>query len=453
VEVRDGQKILDLTESSVGLRSVEFDDWTLRVNGQPVYARGANWVPADILPGRVRETDYQALLSLARQANMNMLRVWGGGLREKRAFYDLCDRMGILIWQEFPFACSFLTRFPRSESYLRLVKAEATSIVQGLRNHASLALWCGGNEFDPKRNEPLVSTLRQVIEEEDPARPLLPASPANGDSHNWRVWHNFQPPSVYREDLTLFASEFGLQAPPSAEALARFVPERDLWPPGISWTYHGADLKKLQRYARPFLRDSGPSLESFVCASQRAQARGLQIGIEHYRRRKAQGCGGVLLWQLNEPWPAISWAIVDHARESKRAFETVKRVLSPVLISVEVPPRRYRPGDKVQASVWVVNDLASALPDAQVEINLRDGSGAAVSLLAQTVSVAAHSAEVVGWIDGTLGSEGGWSLECRLARHGEVLSWNEYDLTVHDDIPPSLRQRMWHWLTRMVMPA
>ncbi|MFN2167029.1 MAG: glycoside hydrolase family 2 protein, partial [Anaerolineae bacterium] len=453
VEVRDGRQVLDTTGQAVGLRQVELDGWTLRINDRPVYARGANWVPADILPGRVSEADYHDLLSLARQANMNMLRVWGGGLREKQAFYDLCDRLGILVWQEFPFACAFLTRFPRSEPYLRLVEAEAGSIVRTLRNHASLALWCGGNEFDPGRNEPLVSALRRVVEEEDPTRPFLPASPANGDSHNWRVWHNFEPPSAYRRDSTSFASEFGLQATPSTEALKRFVPGNELWPPGPSWTYHGADLNKLRRYARPFLGEGAHSLEPFVQASQRAQAQGLKIGIEHYRRRKAQGCGGVLLWQLNEPWPAISWAIVDYDREPKPAYEMVKRLLTPVLVSVDLPPQRYGPGDQVQASVWVVNDLASALPEAQVQVVLRDGSGAQVQLLAQTVAVAAHSAEVVGWIDGPLSAEGGWRLECQLAQGVEVLSRNEYDLSIHDGIRPAIRQRLWHWITGLVMPS
>ena len=224
VEVWAGDQLLDALAQTVGLRTVELDNWALRINGRHVQARGANWVPADILPGRVTADDYRALLTLAREANMNMLRVWGGGLREKRAFYDLCDQMGILAWQEFPVACAFLTRYPRSPEFLHLAETEARATIRDLRNHASVVLWCGGNEFSPRRNAPLVAALARAAAEEDPTRPFLPASPVAGDSHNWHVWHHFQPPSAYLADETAFASEFGLQAPPDVETLRRFIP-------------------------------------------------------------------------------------------------------------------------------------------------------------------------------------------------------------------------------------
>jgi beta-mannosidase len=161
VDILDGRRVLDSACQSLGLRQIEMRDWTLKVNGHRVYTRGANWVPADLLPGRVRDADYSALLTLARQANINLLRVWGGGLREKRAFYDLCDRLGILVWQEFPFACAFLARYPRSQDYLQMAEAEAGAIIRDLRHHACLALWCGGNEFSPRRNAPLIDVLCQ----------------------------------------------------------------------------------------------------------------------------------------------------------------------------------------------------------------------------------------------------------------------------------------------------
>ncbi|NIV37488.1 MAG: glycoside hydrolase family 2 protein, partial [Anaerolineae bacterium] len=280
------------------------------------------------------------LLSLARQANMNMVRVWGGGLREKRAFYEACDRMGILVWQEFPLACAFLGRFPRSAEYLRLVERESEAIVRDLRAHPSLVLWCGGNEFSPERNKPVVDALRRSAGRLDPDRPFLAASPADGDSHFWKVWHGFHPPSAYRHDDSLFASEFGLQALPERETLERCIPAGELWPPGPSWDYHGAELDKLRRYAQPFVQGSEPDLDDLIEASQRAQAQALQIGIEHYRRAKARGGGGVLVWQLNEPWPAISWAMIDHYRKPKTAYAVVRRLMNPVLVSLEYPLRR-----------------------------------------------------------------------------------------------------------------
>jgi len=453
VEVWDGDQLLDSMAQMVGLRQVEWRDWTLRVNGRRVYARGANWVPADFLPGRVTDDDYRALLTLARQANMNLLRVWGGGLREKRAFYDHCDRLGILVWQEFPFACAFLTRYPRSPEYLRLVEAEARAIVRDLRQHPSVALWCGGNEFDPQRNRPLVATLQRAVAGEDPTRPFLPASPIPGDSHNWRVWHQFQPASAYRDDESFFASEFGLQAPPEAAALRRFIPPEEVWPPGAAWAYHGAGLEKLWRYAQPFLAEKEATLEGFIQAGQRAQAHGLQIAIEHYRRRKVEGCGGALVWQLNEPWPAISWALVDFYRQPKPAYETVRRLFTPVLVSLDYPLKRYQSGDQFCASVWLVNDRPETLPGCDLEVVLWDGSGRPADRFARRVDAAADSAGIVGSVCWTLPAEDGWRLTCTLAQAGQTLASNEYDLAAYDGLGPTFGQRLRTRITGLVMLA
>ncbi len=453
VEIWAGEQLHDSLVQTIGLRQVQLEDWTVHINGQRVYARGANWVPADILPGCVTEADYRALLSLARQANMNLLRVWGGGLREKPAFYDLCDRLGILVWQEFPLACAFLTRFPRSPEYLRLLKSEARAIVRDLRHHPSLVLWCGGNEFSPQRNALVVSALRQVLVTEDPERPFLPASPAGGDSHNWEVWHQFHPPAAYQRDPALFGSEFGLQAPPDGRMLRRFIPADELWPPGGSWAYHGAELKKLWRYARPFLTGQETDLEAFVEASQRAQAHGLQIAIEHYRRRKAEGAGGVLVWQLNEPWPAISWALVDHDRQPKPAYETARRLFDPLLICADYPLRHYRAGDPLSFDLWIVNDRHEALAGCQVEVALWDEAGHATNRSSLEVDIAADSAGRVYHQLWTLPPGDTWQLTCRLQQGSQVLTHNEYDLSLHDDIQPTAGQRFWAWLSSLVVPS
>jgi beta-mannosidase len=453
VEVSDGDHVLDSLTRTFGLRQMELDGWTLRINGRRVYARGANWVPANILPGRVDEADYTALLSLARQANMNMLRVWGGGLREKRAFYDLCDRLGILVWQEFPLSCAFLTRFPRSPDYLRLVENEARAIVRDLRDHPSLVLWCGGNEFSPQRNTPLVAALQRVVRREDPDRPFLPASPAGGDSHNWKVWHNYHPPTAYRDDRALFASEFGLQAPPDAETLERFIPPDELWPPGPSWVYHGADLQKLRRYAEPFLQGQESDLLSFIHASQRAQAHALQIAVEYHRRRKAHGGGGVLIWQLNEPWPAVSWALVDHARQPKPAYEKVRQLFTPRLVSLAYPLRRYQAGDELACDLWVINDRHEALDGCKVEVVLWDGAGVPAERFRLGVDVAADSAGQAASICWNLPPGNAWRLSCELHHEGQTLSANEYDLGFHDELQPTLGQRAWAWLSGLAVPS
>jgi beta-mannosidase len=314
-------------------------------------------------------------------------------------------------------------------------------------------LWCGGNEFSPKRNRPLAAALQQAVAANDPARPFLPASPANGDSHNWRVWHDFRPPSAYLEDTAAFASEFGLQAPPGAATLRRFIPAGDLWPPGPAWSYHGAGLPKLRRYARPLLEDPETGLEAFVDASQRAQAHGLQVAIEHYRRRKAHDCGGVLVWQLNEPWPAISWSLVDFYREPKPAYERVKRLFSPVLVSAEYEFRPFQPGERLQARLWIVNDLAEALPGCHLEATLWSQDGQATNRTSHTLDVPPNSAGIVGNLDWPLPAAGGWRLACRLSRGGQTLADNDYDLTLYDDLQPAPRQRLFIWLRDHTLPG
>jgi beta-mannosidase len=456
VEAWDGDQLQDAVSQTIGLRWIELDGWTLHVNGAPIYARGANWVPASLFPGRVTDQDYDRLLRMARKANMNLLRVWAGGLREKRAFYDTCDRLGLLVWQEFPFACAFLTRFPQSPEYLDLVRAEAQGIVRDIRHHPCLAVWCGGNELSARRNAPLIETLRQVATEDDPTRPFLPVSPGDGDHHNWRVWHNFLPPSAYQDDDAGFASEFGLQAPPSVPSLCSFLPPGELWPPGPDWTAHGADLRKLWRYARPFLpapdrSGSRPawqevSLTGFVSASQRAQLHGLRIAVEHFRRRKAAGCGGVLVWQLNEPWPAVSWAVIGFSGQPKPAYSALRRLFSPVLISLEYPLRRYAAGDRLEAQAWIINDAATAWRDCELRLVLRDEAGQTAACHSQPLHVDATSAAVVARLQWTLPPGSRWLITCLVTHEGHLLTANHYDLAQHDSIRPTLRQRLRTWL-------
>jgi beta-mannosidase len=466
----EGEPPSDVWKGSLGLRTVSLDGWTLQINGRPVFLRGANWVPADLLPGRVEAADYEALLELARQANMNALRVWGGGLRERRAFYAACDRLGILVWQEFPFACAFLTQYPRTAEYLALVRAEAGSLVRDLRNHAALVVWCGGNEFSVRRNAQLVAALRETVKEEDPTRPFLPVSPHDQDSHFWEVWRGWEPPAVYRRDPARLASEFGLQAVPEADSLRRFIPEDELWPPGPSWTAHGAELATLLRYAAPWrravvgeqgiappertappkpgagnqanaIRHKGWTLPEFIRASQRAQAEGLKIAIEHYRRRKADGAGGALVWQLNEPWPAISWSLVDYFRVPKRGYALVRRLYTPVLISLDHPVRVYQPGDRFCPNVWLINDSADAFQRCWLQVDLVDHSGSVLLAWEGESDLPPLSAQVVARFCWTIPPSRPGKVRARVGHQDRVLSENEYDLTACDGQGPGLGRR------------
>ncbi len=469
VEVRAGSSTLsDVWEDTVGLRSVALEGWTMCVNGRPVYLRGANWVPLDLLPGRLSAADYQPWLDLARRANMNALRVWGGGLREKRAFYDLCDRLGILVWQEFPFACASITRYPRGPEYLALVRAEVGAIVRDLRNHPSIGLWCGGNEFSPRRNRHLIKAMGKAVADCDATRPFLPVSPQGDDSHFWDVWHSWEPPGAYRRDRARFASEFGLQAVPNV-ASAALLPAEDLWPPGPGWSAHGADLIKLRRYAEPWPGASvvagreqhrgprtsrgppaGSALHEFVQASQRAQAEGLKIAIEHYRRRKADGAGGALVWQLNEPWPAVSWSLVDAYRTPKLAYDTVRQLFSPVLVSLDHPVRAYRPGDPFCPIVWLINDSPTEFRGCRLRVELVGNRGEVALEFEGETDLPPLSAQVAARFCWTLPRGAEWQVVASAAYRGHTLSVNRYHLADCDQIRPSLRQRLRSLLGRWI---
>jgi beta-mannosidase len=275
----------------------------------------------------------------------------------------------------------------------------------------------------------------------------VPASPTGGDHHNWDVWHGFAPVSAYRQEESQFASEFGLQAPPVAETLHRFIPEHELWPPGPSWTHHNADWSKLWRYAEPFLdgRNSPEevTLEEFVIASQRAQAHGLQSAIEHHRRRK-YACGGCLLWQFNTPWPAIEWAILDYYRRPKEAYGVVQRLYAPLLVSLEFPAIPYEAESEFCPTVWVINDRPEPLAGCRLEITLETNDGTLLERWEQMVDVLADSSEVVarfcwtlppGSRDPPLSAKGLW-VRCGLFLEDILFSFNEYDLSVYDPSQP-----------------
>ncbi len=394
--------VLDTVTATFGIRSFELArapaapataaPWTFVVNGRREFVRGANWVPLDALPARVTPAEYAARLQQARDANINFLRVWGGGLKEKRAFYDLCDELGILVWQEFPFAGATLDRFPRDHAFLRLVRDECGAIVRALRNHPSLVVWCGGNEFTTRGNRAIVETLRAVAAQEDGARPFKPASPYRDESHNWGVWHRFANLRDYRKDSTPFLSEFGLQALPNRESLEKFLPDDALAAPHALWEYHHAELQKLERYAQPAsnmwraasdtrgklaplaTRHSSRetlSVDEFIVSSQRAQAFALQIAIEHMRRRKG-AAAGVAVWQFNDCWPAISWSVIDYYGTPKRAYEELRRLYSPILASFDYALQPRRAGEIVHGALWLINDLFSSFENAQVSAYLND---------------------------------------------------------------------------------
>jgi beta-mannosidase len=340
------------------------------------------------------------LLAKAREANMNMIRIWGGGVYEHDAFYDLSDELGLLVWQDFMFACASYPEEPAE--FVSEVEAEARYQVRRLRSHPSLALWCGNNEnqwiYDTMRWENLRNrvpgalyydeVLPRATAQLDGVTPYWPGSPYGGDDHNgqtdgdvhdWHVWHGGSPrrfgekpvnantPEAvsyvrYAEDMGRFISEFGMHAAPVVETLRRVVPEEELYLHSPTLDDHNKDEPKNKGDNLMLAVTGLPSdLEEYVDYSMIAQAEGLKFGIEHFRRRKPH-CSGTLFWQLNDCWPCLSWSVLDYYGIGKAGYFYARRFYAPVLASF-----RALPAGAVE--LWVTNDTLDHVRDvAQVRL-------------------------------------------------------------------------------------
>jgi beta-mannosidase len=409
VELRAGEQVLDTYHERAGVRTIEVDQspdpdepgtrfFTFVLNGVELFAKGANWIPADSFVSQVDESRYRELLELAAAANMNMLRVWGGGIYEKDAFYRLCDELGILVWQDFMFACA---PYPNHDpEFMTEVEREAEAIVRRLRNHPCIALWCGNNENDwiadqvhwqqPDFRFPgwriNHELLPSIVERLDDTRLYWPSSPYGGNDHNderegnrhnWQVWHglvfprrfgqrperHFTPEGItfrhYAEDMARFVSETGMHAAPVLETLRRNVPATGLRLGSPELLYRNKDNPK-DKGDNLMAPCTGlpTTLEQYVDFSMIAQAEGLKFGIEHYRRRKFH-CSGILFWQFNDCWPGLSWSVLDYYRFPKAGYFYVRRAYAPVMAS-------FKAETNGSVSLWVVNDTLAAITDTVV---------------------------------------------------------------------------------------
>jgi beta-mannosidase len=422
--VAGGGRILDGRSFQVGLRNLELrrepDEWGesfgFAVNGVPVFAKGSNWIPADSFPARVTPERLESLLGAAADANHNMVRVWGGGYYETEAFYDACDRLGILVWQDFMFACSI---YPLGdENFLAGVAAEVAEQVRRLRHRACLALWCGNNEmergwaswgWDRPENADLKAaylrffgeTLPAWVAAEDGSTPYWPSSPSSGrplvepiggrsgDEHEWVVWHGLAPFAAYGREVYRFVSEFGFESLPAAATVEAFAPDPADWNLGSPLLDHhqrcaSGNARILFYLAQQFRlpRD----FEGLVYLSQVLQAEALRVGVEHWRRERDR-CRGTLYWQLNDCWPVSSWSSIDYFGRWKALHYATRRFYAPVLLSTQVE------GDA--ATLSLTNDLpATWSGEVRWSLERLDGAvvlaggGAAEALGLATTSVA-----------------------------------------------------------------
>ncbi len=365
-ELVSGGTRLDVWSRRIGLRTMTVsrvksehgESFSHCVNGVDIFAMGMDYIPEDNLLPRVTPERTRRLLEDARAANVNTIRVWGGGYYPDDYFYDICDELGLLVWQDFMFACAV---YNLTEAFEETITAEFVDNIRRLRSHPSLALWCGNNEMEQFAGSGLwIRAMRQksdyikmfqyiipkVLKAEDPQAFYWPSSPSSGgdfdepgdpsrgDVHDWDVWHGLKPFTDYRNYLFSYVSEFGFQSFPCMETIASFtLPEdRNIFSYIMekhqrNATANGRIVTYLsQNYLYP------ATLDKLVYASQLLQAQAMQYGVEHWRRNRGR-CMGAVIWQLNDCWPVASWAGIDYFGRWKALQYYARRFFAPVLVS------------------------------------------------------------------------------------------------------------------------
>ncbi len=393
-------KLLDKKESRIGFRTVRLvmypGGWrepegypktrsnppiTMEVNGRQIFCKGSNWVNPEIFPGIITEDTYRPLLKLAREAHMNLLRVWGGGIVNKDSFFDLCDEMGIMVWQEFPLACNNYLGTP---AYLKVLDQESRSIIKRLRSRASLVLWCGGNELfngwsRMTDQSPALRLLNRNCFDLDPTRPFLMTSPLMGMAHGNYLFRYHNGEEVFqvmpKASFTAY-TEFGSPGPSPADYIRKFIPEDQLFPPkpGTAWESHhafrawaGAKNSWLLPEVIEYYFGPSNSLEELVERGQILQCEGYKCIFEEARRQKPK-CAMALNWCYNEPWPtAANNSLVSWPHSPKPAYYAVKASCRPVLASARIPKFVWKSQEIFNPELWLLNDSYERVPVGCIE--------------------------------------------------------------------------------------
>ncbi len=368
VTVSENGAPVDTWERRIGLRTMTIrrqkDEWgesfAHEVNGVAIFAMGEDYIPEDNILCRITRERTFHLLKQCKDAHFNVIRVWGGGFYPNDDFYDACDEYGLIVWQDFMFACAF---YRLTDAFEESIRAEAADNIRRLRHHASLGLWCGNNEMEMFAcDNNLVSRpgdlsdyikmyeyiLPQVVRREDPDTFYWPASPSSGgaidkpndpdrgDVHFWEVWHGNRPFTAYRQYGFRYLSEFGFQSFPAVKTIETFTLPEDRNIFSYIMERHqrnDAANGKIMNYMSATYRYP-TSFETLVYASQLLQAEAIRYGVEHFRRHRGR-CMGAVVWQLNDCWPVASWSSIDYEGRWKAVHYAAKRFFAPVLVSCE----------------------------------------------------------------------------------------------------------------------
>jgi beta-mannosidase len=425
--VKIGKNAEDHKEVTTGLRSIELrrqtDQWgksfEFVVNGIAIYAKGANLIPFDSFLPRVTREDHRRILLDARAAHMNMVREWGGGAYESDDFYDLCDELGILVWQEFMFGGAMV---PGDIEFQENVRQEAIDNVKRLRNHPSVVLWCGNNEMEtgwkhwgdrlafkesvqPDVREQVWQdyvvlfrdVLKSVVTEYAPETPYWPSSPSanfeappdndyNGDMHYWAVWHAQNPVEDYTKQRPRFMSEYGFQSFPEMSTIRKFATPADYDINSAIMRNHQKNTGGNERILTYMLREyrEPRDFESFVYMSQVQQAEAIKVGAEHFRRMKPR-TSGQFFWQLNDCWPVASWASVDYYGRWKALQYYAVRFFDDVLVSP------WDHDGKIET--YVISDKLQPIK-ASLRVRLMDFTGKVLSDKSTAIDIPAQSSAI-----------------------------------------------------------
>lgn len=388
VVLKKDDRVLDTKKFKTGIRTFEMVDepdsigraFYFKVNGVPMYAKGANYVPEEMIETWINADNTLKLLQMAKNAHFNMLRVWGGGIYPSDDFFNICDSLGILVWQDFMYAGSM---YPFDETFLENARIEAEEQVRRLASHPSLALWCGGNEisegyynwgwqqslgWSEEDDQAIKEGYNQLfkyilpwsVEIYDGSRPYWPSSPSKGwgrpesltegDVHYWGVWWGEQPYEMYREKVGRFNSEYGYQSYPDYSTLQKIAQGKALSKDAkviAAHQKHPRGTRQIDDFIKRYYPDAQPKdFEEYVHLSQLSQAYGMEIAIEAHRTAKPYNMG-TLYWQLNDAWPVTSWSSIDYYGNPKVFYERLKTLYAPVLLSL----------DKKDYGVFVTSDL------------------------------------------------------------------------------------------------
>ena len=389
--IDESKFVIDEVKKNVGIRKLELiliekkeSSFKFRINDRDIYCQGVNWIPADSFLPRISKEKYTDLLSFAKNANMNIMRVWGGGIYEDDEFYSLCDQFGLLVWQDFMFACG---SYPEHELFIENVKKEIRQNVLRLQHHPSIAIWCGNNENEWIWYQEQKSSYKkmpgykiyhsifpEILKVIDPLRPYWPSSPFgndedpnsfnSGNNHQWSIWSRWIDYDNIINDKSLFVTEFGFQGPANKSTLEKFLPAENRNIQDKVFEFHNKQVEGPERLIR-FLAGHLPlntGWSDFIYLTQLNQAMALKTCLEYWKFQSS-GTNGSIIWQLNDCWPVTSWSLIDSELRPKLAYYFVKNVFAENAISF------VKNGEDIQVTLL---NVEAGNPECRIKLNLFD---------------------------------------------------------------------------------